>query len=92
MLDQKINQNLNYPLSQTLSQKWISLNVFAIDTLTYPGFWKLAAQHADQGTQEVLRSILKPLFVKRLQRLIPDVTAKDLIPPHAGSSCPSASV
>lgn len=55
-----------------------------INTLTYPGFWKLAAQHADQGTQEVLRSILKPLFIKSLQRLIPEVIAKDLIPPHAG--------
>ncbi len=56
----------------------------SIDTLTYPGFWKLASKHADQGTQEVLRSILKPLFVKSLQRLIPEVTANDLIPTHAG--------
>ncbi len=56
VLDPKINQNLNHPLSQ----KWISLNVFATATLTYPGFWELAAQHTDQGTQEVLRSILKP--------------------------------
>jgi (S)-2-hydroxyglutarate dehydrogenase len=56
----------------------------AIDTLTYPGFWKLAAKHPSQGTQEILRSILKPLFVKSLQRLIPEVTAEDLIPTHAG--------
>ena len=56
----------------------------AIDTLTYPGFWKLASKHADQGIQEVLRSILKPLFVKSLQRLIPEVTINDLIPTHAG--------
>jgi (S)-2-hydroxyglutarate dehydrogenase len=56
----------------------------AIDTLTYPGFWKLAAKYPSQGTQEILRSILKPLFVKSLQRLIPEVTAEDLIPTHAG--------
>jgi (S)-2-hydroxyglutarate dehydrogenase len=56
----------------------------AIDTLTYPGFWKLAAKYPNQGTQEILRSILKPLFVKSLQRLIPEVTAEDLIPTHAG--------
>ncbi len=55
-----------------------------IDTLTYPGFWKLAAKYPSQGTQEILRSILKPLFVKSLQRLIPEVTAADLIPTHAG--------
>ncbi len=56
----------------------------AMDTLTYPGFWKLAIRHTDQGTQEVMRSILKPLFVKSLQRLIPEIIAKDLIPAHAG--------
>ncbi len=55
-----------------------------LDTLTYPGFWKLAAKYPSQGTQEILRSILKPLFVKSLQRLIPEVTAADLIPTHAG--------
>ncbi len=56
----------------------------AIDTLTYPGFWKLAVKYPTQGTQEILRSVLKPFFVKSLQRLIPEVTATDLIPTHAG--------
>ncbi|OUC14813.1 MAG: hydroxyglutarate oxidase [Alkalinema sp. CACIAM 70d] len=56
----------------------------AWDTLTYGGFWKLAAKHADQGAQEVLRSLFKSLFVSSLQRLIPEVQSADLIPTHAG--------
>ncbi|MEB3295494.1 MAG: L-2-hydroxyglutarate oxidase, partial [Synechococcales bacterium] len=55
-----------------------------IETLTYPGFWKLAAKHSDQGFQEILRSLFKPLFVKSLQELIPEVQSEDLIPCHAG--------
>jgi (S)-2-hydroxyglutarate dehydrogenase len=56
----------------------------AVETLTYPGFWKLAVKHSDQGLQEILRSIFKPLFVKSLQELIPEVQSDDLIPCHAG--------
>jgi L-2-hydroxyglutarate oxidase len=52
--------------------------------MTYPGFWKLATKHADQGIQEVIRSVFKSEFVRSLQRLIPEVQSDDLIPTHAG--------
>jgi L-2-hydroxyglutarate oxidase len=54
------------------------------EVMTYPGFWKLAAKHADEGIQEMIRSFSKAAFVRSLQRLIPEVQADDLIPTHAG--------
>ncbi|MEL7038627.1 MAG: L-2-hydroxyglutarate oxidase [Cyanobacteria bacterium J06592_8] len=55
-----------------------------VDTLTYPGFWKLAAKHAKDGIEEIVRSFSKAAFVRSLQRLIPEVQSEDLIPTHAG--------
>lgn len=55
-----------------------------VEVMTYPGFWKLAAKHADEGIQEMIRSFNKAAFVRSLQRLIPEVQASDLIPTHAG--------
>ncbi|MBE9208072.1 L-2-hydroxyglutarate oxidase [Nostoc sp. LEGE 06077] len=54
------------------------------EVMTYPGFWKLAAKHADEGIQEIIRSFSKAAFVKSLQTLIPEVQAEDLVPTHAG--------
>ncbi len=54
------------------------------DTLTYPGFWKLAGRHYRDGWHEVLRSFSKPEFVRSLQRLIPEVVEDDLVPGAAG--------
>jgi len=55
-----------------------------IDVITYPGFWKLAAKHADEGIKEIIRSFSKAAFVRSLQQLIPEVTADDIIPNPAG--------
>ena len=55
-----------------------------LETITYPGFWNLAAKHADIGIKEIIRSFSKAAFVRSLQRLIPEVQADDLIPTHAG--------
>lgn len=54
------------------------------EVMTYPGFWKLAAKHADEGIQEIIRSFSKAAFVRSLQKLIPEVQAEDLVPTHAG--------
>jgi L-2-hydroxyglutarate oxidase len=54
------------------------------EVMTYPGFWKLAAKHADEGIQEIIRSFSKAAFVRSLQKLIPEVQAQDLVPTHAG--------
>jgi L-2-hydroxyglutarate oxidase len=55
-----------------------------VEVMTYPGFWKLAAKHADEGIQEIIRSFSKAAFVRSLQRLIPDVRSEYLTPIHAG--------
>jgi (S)-2-hydroxyglutarate dehydrogenase len=54
------------------------------EVMAYPGFWKLAAKHADEGIQEIIRSFSKAAFVSSLQKLIPEVQAQDLVPTHAG--------
>ncbi|MDZ8049853.1 MAG: L-2-hydroxyglutarate oxidase [Aulosira sp. ZfuVER01] len=54
------------------------------EVMTYPGFWKLAAKHADEGIKEIIRSFSKAAFVRSLQQLIPEVQAQDLVPTHAG--------
>lgn len=54
------------------------------EVMTYPGFWKLAAKHADEGIKEIIRSFSKAAFVRSLQKLIPEVQAEDLVPCHAG--------
>ncbi|MDJ0732494.1 MAG: L-2-hydroxyglutarate oxidase [Nostocaceae cyanobacterium] len=54
------------------------------EVMTYPGFWKLAAKHADEGIKEIIRSFSKAAFTRSLQKLIPEVQAEDLVPTHAG--------
>ncbi|HEY9620743.1 MAG TPA: L-2-hydroxyglutarate oxidase [Crinalium sp.] len=54
------------------------------EVMAYPGFWKLAAKHADEGIKEIIRSFSKAAFVQSLQRLIPEVQSEDVIPTHAG--------
>jgi (S)-2-hydroxyglutarate dehydrogenase len=55
-----------------------------MEVMTYPGFWKLASKHAEDGIQEIIRSFSKAAFVRSLQRLIPEVQMEDVIPTHAG--------
>jgi (S)-2-hydroxyglutarate dehydrogenase len=54
------------------------------ETLCYPGFWKLAAKHWDEGWREVVRSFSKSAFVRSLQKLIPEITDRDVVPCSAG--------
>lgn len=54
------------------------------ESLTYPGFLKLAAAHWRMGAGEVHRSLSKAAFVKALQRLIPSIRSEDLKPCRAG--------
>jgi L-2-hydroxyglutarate oxidase len=56
----------------------------ALDTLTYGGFWRLAARHWREGAQEMIRSFSRAAFTRSLQRLIPEIQSEDLIPSPAG--------
>lgn len=55
-----------------------------MDTMTYPGFWKLATKYPKEGLQEMIRSYSKFIFVRSLQRLIPEVQGEDIVPTPAG--------
>ena len=56
----------------------------AWDTLSYPGFWRLAAKYWRMGAGEFHRSFSKPAFVRALQRLLPELRLDDLHPAEAG--------
>jgi L-2-hydroxyglutarate oxidase len=55
-----------------------------LDTMTYPGFWRLATKHARYGLEEMYRSFSKKAFVRSLQRVIPEICEQDLVPGPAG--------
>ena len=55
-----------------------------VETVSYPGFWRLAARHARSGLEEAYRSFSKAAFVRSLRRLIPEVSKDDLVPGEAG--------
>ncbi len=56
----------------------------ALDTLTFPGFWRLALRYWKTGLGEMVRSASKAAFARALQHLVPSVTAADLAPGGAG--------
>lgn len=54
------------------------------ETLTWPGFQKVAAKYWQTGLGEMYRSFSKSAFTKALQALIPEIQENDLIPGGAG--------
>src|SRR5207253_4426257 len=55
-----------------------------LDLFLYPAFWRVAAANAAEGAKEMVRSLSKAVFVRSLQKLVPEVRAEDLVPCHAG--------
>ena len=53
-------------------------------SISFPGFWRMAAKHWRHGMDEVHRSLSKKAFVKALQRLLPELQEQDLVPGGAG--------
>jgi len=49
-----------------------------MSTLSFPGFWLLVARNIGPGVSEINRALRKSVFVKELQRLIPDIQEDDL--------------
>ncbi|MCP6761566.1 MAG: L-2-hydroxyglutarate oxidase [Fischerella sp. CENA71] len=86
MIDGSVHAGPNAVLSlkrEGYTKTDFDLRDFA-EVMTYPGFWKLAAKHAEEGIKEIIRSFSKAAFTKSLQKLIPEVQSEDLIPTHAG--------
>ncbi|MBT6178744.1 MAG: L-2-hydroxyglutarate oxidase [Deltaproteobacteria bacterium] len=55
-----------------------------METMAYPGFWKLALGNMGYGLHELWRSFSKASFVRSLQTLVPEVQAHMLEPYPAG--------
>jgi len=55
-----------------------------LGTLLFPGFFKLAARNIRVGTYELARSLSTRLFLRDLQRLVPEINRKDLLKSAAG--------
>jgi L-2-hydroxyglutarate oxidase len=60
--------------------RWADLK----ETLTFPGFWGMARKYWQTGMGELYRSFSKAAFLKALQRLLPELTASDLMPGGSG--------
>ena len=54
------------------------------ETLTYPGFLKLARKYWKVGLGEMVRSVSKSAFTRALQKLMPEIRESDLVPAGAG--------
>ena len=55
-----------------------------LESITYPGFQKMAIKHWKMGWGEMWRSYNKGAFVKALRRLIPEIEASHLVSAPAG--------
>ena len=55
-----------------------------MESLSFPGLWKMAGKFAKEGLDEYVRSFSKKQFTKSLQELIPEIQEDDLIPAPAG--------
>jgi L-2-hydroxyglutarate oxidase len=54
------------------------------ESLLYPGFWRMVGEYWKTGIAEMVRSFSKRLFVRAMQRLIPEVRKEDVVPAEAG--------
>ena len=54
------------------------------ETLTYPGFLRLALKYWKTGLGEMVRSMSKSAFTRALQKLMPEIRESDLVPAGAG--------
>jgi len=56
----------------------------AWDTLTWPGFWRMAARHVRVGVGEQVRSWIPSMMARDLGRMLPGVGPGELLPGGAG--------
>lgn len=54
------------------------------ESLTYPGFWRMARKNISVGLMEVRRSLSKKKFAASLAELVPAVREQDIVPSKAG--------
>ncbi|MEX0779701.1 MAG: L-2-hydroxyglutarate oxidase [Balneolales bacterium] len=55
-----------------------------VQTLSYPGFWRMAGRHWRMGLDEIHRSFSKKAFLNELKKLIPALTLDDIVSAPSG--------
>lgn len=55
-----------------------------LDSLRFPGFWKMAKDNLGVGVMEVRRSLSHKRFAASLAELVPEITEDDIVPSAAG--------
>ncbi len=55
-----------------------------LETLSYPGFRRMAGRYWRAGWHEILRSYSRTLFARALRNLVPEIRREDLLPGGAG--------
>lgn len=53
-------------------------------SLAFPGLWRLARKHWRNAAGEWYRSLWKSAFVRALQRMLPEIGERDLVPGGSG--------
>ena len=56
----------------------------AWESATFPGLWRFVAGHLRMSAHELAGSISKPRFCRGLQRFVPELRVKDLVPGGVG--------
>lgn len=56
----------------------------ALDSLRFPGLWRFLARHARATALELRRSASARMFLRSLQRLVPEIELADLRPGQVG--------
>ena len=86
MIDQTVECGPNAVLAFAREgYKKTDLNIADLaESLTYPGFLRMAAKYWRMGMGEMWRSVSKRAFVKALKRLLPEIEADHLEPAPAG--------
>ena len=53
-------------------------------TISFSGFWRMTGKYWQTGFGELYRSLNKAAFVRALQKLLPEIGERDLVPGGAG--------
>ena len=64
---------------------WTTINLRdSVESVTYPGFIRMASHNVGTGLGEIARSFSRRLFARSLARLVPDIAPADIIRAGAG--------
>ncbi len=65
-------------------QRWDVNLPELMDTLTFPGFWKMAAHYWRQGAYEMYADYVKSAYVRAAQKYLPSIRRNDLMQGPSG--------